>query len=237
MNEQPITELDIDLRDTLAERIENLNVSAEVQIELAVKTRDAATILAAASALHELGRPALLGHNRIQEAIATIPAVRATGTHLNVAMIGPLQTNKINQMLRVCDELATVDHAALVDALAPRTERAGHDHFPVWVQVNVSGESSKSGCLPEQAAQLVDRCEEAGLAVQGLMTVGLNSDDFEAVAKGYRLLAQLRDQIALDYPHVQGLSMGMSGDYELAIGEGATRVRLGTTVFGPRPAR
>jgi uncharacterized pyridoxal phosphate-containing UPF0001 family protein len=106
----------------------------------------------------------------------------------------------------------------------------------VLIQVNVSGAASKFGVTPAEAVGLLrDVAKRDRLAVGGFMTVGLNSDDAEQVRAGYRLLRQLRDQardgMGLALPV---LSMGMSGDMELAVAEGATLVRVGSAVFGPR---
>jgi hypothetical protein len=108
----------------------------------------------------------------------------------------------------------------------------------VFVQVNVSGETSKFGVAPDRTVALVRQV--AGhdrLRVAGLMTIGLNSEDAGRVRTGYRRLRELRDELRDSGVDAPTLSMGMTGDLELAIAEGSTMVRLGTAVFGRRPAR
>lgn len=177
---------------------------------------------------------ALIGENRVQEVTSKAPQLR--GVLHEKHLIGPLQKNKINAVLAPAagvDCVETVDSVELAGALDQRVEPAKGDGavLDVMIQVNVSGEPSKSGVAPEQASELA--AVVAGLPrlrLVGLMTIGLNSPDQVAVRSGYARLRQLRDAL------VPGgeLSMGMSADYPAAIAEGATIVRLGSAVFGPR---
>ena len=142
-----------------------------VTLELAVKTRTPEECRAAATALAEAGLPILLGHNRVQEARATVDAIREVpGARLH--LIGPLQSNKINHALACVDAIESLDSpvfAAQIDARAPGP-------FPVFVEVNVSGEATKHGCAPADVARLIDTVEaSAHLQLSGFMTVGLNS--------------------------------------------------------------
>lgn len=213
-----------------------------VELQLAVKTRSPEQCRAAALVLADLGQPVLLAHNRVQEAVATVDAIRQV-PRARLALIGPLQSNKINQALRCVDSVDTVDRLDLVAKLdaraAPGAIRAIDARpLPVMVQVNVSGEATKSGCLPGQASAIVDAVAGSqNLRLAGLMTVGLNSMDEAPVRAAYADLRALRDSTAarLDVPERDlELSMGMSGDLEWAIMEGATIVRLGTAIFGAR---
>lgn len=211
--------------------------SDEVTLELAVKTRTAPVCQEAAQALADRGLPVILGHNRVQEAQATEEAIRhVPGARIH--LIGPLQTNKINHALACADLVETVGSPALVDALGLRAQRAGMK-VPVYVQVNTSGEPSKHGCSPQDAPCLVEAVELCpSLRLEGFMTVGLNADDEGAVRRSYALLRAIRDRSSerLAVPESDlALSMGMSADLEWAIAEGATLVRVGTDVFGPRP--
>lgn len=198
---------------------------ASVTLLLATKTMPAEVILTALRS-----GATLIGENRVQEitekaeALAVVPHT----THL----IGHLQRNKVGAVLPFIDCLQSLDSADL----AIRFERRLAENEPdrvlqVMVQVNVSGESTKSGTAPQETAELVAAVRECShLQLTGLMTIGLNSPDETAVRQGYAQLRQLRDEL------VPGgeLSMGMSGDLEAAITEGATIVRVGSAVFGGR---
>lgn len=220
---------------TAIERVRNAEQQSgrtpgSVRILLATKTQPAGLIrqVFALPQAHGL----LRGENRVQELVAKGPDLADLGvrTHL----IGPLQSNKINAALRWVDTVESVASLELAEALAKRLEPGRV--LDVMVQVNVSGESSKSGVGADQALGLAEQVAAVpGLRLTGLMTIGANSDDESRVRAGYAQLAQLRDQA-----HSAGLgaelelSMGMSNDLEWAIAEGATVVRLGTAVFGPR---
>ncbi|GAA1984506.1 YggS family pyridoxal phosphate-dependent enzyme [Isoptericola halotolerans] len=219
----------------------------EVRLLLATKTQDAGTVLAAIAAATDLAAsrgddgPVLIGENRVQELVAKAPALAdlVAAGRVEVHMIGNLQRNKINQMLPTVTGLETVDTTALADALALRAVRAGRA-LDVMVQVNVSGEESKSGAEPAQAGALALHVAALdGLQLTGFMTIGARTDDEAAVRAGFARLRSIRDDVvASGAPGTGGareLSMGMSGDLGLAVAEGATIVRVGTGVFGARP--
>ncbi|WP_129337465.1 YggS family pyridoxal phosphate-dependent enzyme [Cellulomonas endophytica] len=181
--------------------------------------------------------PVLLGENRVQELVAKAPAL-GPGPEWHV--IGPLQSNKVNAALRWAACVESVADEDLADRLARRCEATGRT-LDVLVQVNVSGEATKHGVAPGDALALARHV--AGLAplrLRGLMTVGARSDDPAVVRAGYARLRALRDAVLGSGLPGTGaaheLSMGMSGDLEAAVLEGATVVRLGTAVFGARPA-
>lgn len=205
---------------------------ADVSILLAAKTMPAPVVRAAV-----LAGAGLLGQNRVQELVEIAPQLTdlAPTWHL----IGRLQSNKVNAALRWADAVQSVDTVELAGALSRRCERADRD-LEVWVQVNVSAEPTKGGVDPAAAVDLAAAL--AGLPrlrLAGLMTIGARSSDAGLVRAGYARLRALRDElVASGVPGTAaatGLSMGMSGDLELAIAEGATLVRVGSAVFGPRP--
>jgi pyridoxal phosphate enzyme (YggS family) len=210
----------------------------DVTLELAAKTRTPETCREAARALAERGLPVVLGHNRVQEALSTAPAIREV-PGASIHLIGPLQKNKINHALNCVDLVETVASRELVEELDIRASR-NCMKLQVFLQVNTSGEPSKHGCSPEDVPSLVEAVElSPSLRLEGFMTVGLHSDDEAAVRRSYMRLRELRDdaaeRLAVAESDLQ-LSMGMSQDLEWAIAEGATVVRVGTAVFGPRPA-
>lgn len=208
-----------------------------VEVELAVKTRTVEQISAAATALLEAGRPALLAHNRVQEAAAQVAQLRARfGGDLQLSLIGPLQSNKVNQALRCFDVIETVASLRLAAALSQRLSDG--QLLPVFIQVNTSGEETKSGVSPTEAISLARSVAQLPhLQVRGFMTIGAHTTDYQRIRRSFAALRELRDE-ALDCRELSQagqLSMGMSSDFRLAIAEGATRIRVGSTVFGARP--
>jgi pyridoxal phosphate enzyme (YggS family) len=165
-----------------------------------------------------------VGENRVQEAAAKIPALR----HLSLTwhMVGHLQTNKAKTTLELFDIIQSMDSLRLAEVLSRHAERA----VPVLLEVNVAGEASKFGFSPQEilpAAEAVARLPH--LDVRGLTTVAPLVSDLEEVRPVFRELRRLRDALGL-----AELSMGMSDDFEVAIEEGATMVRIGRAIFGER---
>jgi pyridoxal phosphate enzyme (YggS family) len=220
----------------------------DVRLLLATKTQDAATVLEAVDAAAGLAaaagdpRPVLVGENRVQELVAKAPdlAGLVAAGRLEVHMIGHLQRNKANQLLATASCLQTVDSLDLAAALSARCARDGRE-LAVMVQVNVSGEATKSGVGPEDAATLAAQVAALpGLRLTGFMTIGARAEDDAVVRTGFARLRAVRDAVvaggAPGTADARELSMGMTGDLELAVAEGATIVRVGTAVFGARPA-
>lgn len=219
----------------------------EVRVLLATKTQDAETVLSGVRAALDLAdaagddRPVLVGENRVQELVAKAPALaELVGSgRVEAHLIGHLQKNKVNQVLAAATAVDSVDSAALARALSTRCERDGRS-LDVLVQVNVSGEDSKSGVAPDDAAALAAEVAGLpGLRLTGFMTIGARSDDEALVRAGFARLRGIRDEVlasgAPGTATARELSMGMTGDLELAVAEGATVVRVGTAVFGARP--
>ena len=195
-----------------------------------VKTLPAETLAAAVA----LGLKDL-GENRVQEAEGHQHSVPRTAARWH--MIGHLQRNKAGRALELFDVLHCIDDLDLANAVAQRAAGAGR-RVQTLLEVNVSGESTKFGVSPEAAVALAEDVERlAALEVVGLMTVGAPVERSEQARAGFARLRELRDAIAqrLARP-LPELSMGMSGDYEVAVEEGATMVRVGTALFGARGA-
>ena len=153
-----------------------------------------------------------------------------------IHLIGPLQSNKINHALACVDAIESLDSPALASKIDARSTGT----LPVFVEVNVSGETTKHGCAPTDVSELIDAVEaSAHLQLTGFMTVGLNSPIEADVRAAYAQLRDIRDEAAARLGVEESdlaLSMGMSRDLEWAIAEGATIVRLGTAIFGERRA-
>src|SRR3546814_421824 len=153
------------------------------------------------------------------------------------SMIGHLQTNKVKDVLRFASEVQSLDRLSLAQALEKRLQVLGR-RIDVLVQVNTSGEASKYGLSPESAMPFLK--ELAGfdcLRIRGFMTLARFTPDKAEVRRCFRLLRAIRDRARDELPQGQlydQLSMGMSSDFEIAIEEGATIIRVGQAVFGPR---
>lgn len=170
-----------------------------------------------------------IGENRVQEILEKAPLLRGDYT---LHCIGQLQTNKVAKVLPHVSMIQSVDRIRLIDYIErylPKDIR-----MPVLVEVNTTGEASKSGCAPSDARQLVERIVEGKrLLLRGFMTVGPLDGDERAVRTAFALLRKTAEDIIDLVPDPQ-LSMGMSNDFEWAIAEGSTMVRIGTLLFGAR---
>lgn len=205
--------------------------AAEVRLLPVSKTIDEAHIrLAYAAGCRELGE------NKPQELAAKAEAMADLGD-LRWCAIGHLQTNKARLVARFAHEFHALDNPRAAAALDRRLQAEGRG-LDVYVQVNTSGEASKWGLAPAQAAAFIRTLPGySALRVRGLMTLAVLSGDAARVRPCFARLRVLRDQLRQDAPAgvaLDGLSMGMSGDYEIAIEEGATVVRVGQAIFGSR---
>ncbi|MGF1467474.1 MAG: YggS family pyridoxal phosphate-dependent enzyme [Sandaracinaceae bacterium] len=172
----------------------------------------------------------VFGENYVQDLVAKAEAL---GDLPDLAwhFIGHLQRNKAKHVARLGATVETVDRVRLAEALDRAVERAGAGPLPVLIQVNVGGEEQKSGCRPDDVAALAAAVRALPrLALQGLMTVPPLGEHPQHARPHFARLRALRDEAGL-----AALSMGMSADREVAVEEGATLVRVGTAIFGPRP--
>jgi len=177
----------------------------------------------------------VFGENRVQEGVRKIEALRPDFPDLSWRLIGRLQTNKAKTAVRYFEEIQSVDRLPLLEILS-REAGASNRRLPVYVEVNVGGEASKGGVEPAGTAALV-RAAIASPAIdlRGLMAVPPFAEDPEASRPYFRKLRALRDRLRDETgSSLPGLSMGMSHDFGVAIEEGATVVRVGTAIFGPR---
>ncbi|QCV95180.1 YggS family pyridoxal phosphate-dependent enzyme [Acidipropionibacterium acidipropionici] len=196
------------------------------------KTRPASAVLEAASA-----GCTRFGENRVQEATGKWEELAEDHPEISWAIIGHLQTNKARQVARFASEFQALDSLRLARELDRRLQNEGRG-IDVLVEINTSGEPQKSGVALDDAVAL---CRQLGafdsLRVRGLMTVGLNSADPSPVGACFQRVVDLQERLRDEAGGVSDwgeLSMGMSGDFELAIAHGATTVRVGQAIFGPR---
>ena len=167
-----------------------------------------------------------VGENYAQDLRAKVAALdAATNASARWHFIGRLQTNKVRSIAENVALWQSVDRPELAAEIAKRAH-----HAAVLVQVNIAGEPQKGGCAPEHAGDLVARCRDLGLVVRGLMCVGPTGPPDDARST-FRALASLADRL-----QVRERSMGMTDDLEVAVREGSTMVRVGTALFGSRPA-
>lgn len=169
---------------------------------------------------------ATVGENYAQEVVAKADAIAAAG--VDVAFIGQLQTNKVRALAPIVTRWATVDRTRLAVEIATRAPGA-----TVMIQVDPLGGSAagKGGCAVADVDDLVAECRRHSLNLDGMMTVGPTSGDPAATAEAFRTTRRLADEHGL-----AECSMGMSGDWELAVELGSTQLRLGTVLFGTRPS-
>lgn len=221
------------MRKMIAENVRAILAALPPGVELvaAAKTRTPVEILEAIEA-----GVRIIGENYVQEASE---ASQAVGRGARWHFIGHLQTNKVKRAVEVFDLVETVDSAGLARAIDKRAAAIGK-RMPVLIEVNSGREPQKSGVRPEDAEKLVrDISVLKNVKVEGLMTMGPFEGDPEDSRPYFRETRKVRDALrALSIPGVEMryLSMGMTNSYRVAIEEGANLVRIGTAIFGPRPA-
>ena len=198
----------------------------------AVKPAPATRLVAVSKTVDEAGVRAalaagqrLFGENRVQEAQGKFPGLKAEFPDLELHLIGPLQSNKTREAMDLFDVIQSLDRIKLADALAAERDK-GAKCPKLFVQVNTGEEPQKAGVLPKDAGALIAYARKLSLPVTGLMCIPPAEDD---AAPHFAFLAKLAQENGLSE-----LSMGMSGDFEMAVRFGATHVRVGTAIFGVR---
>ena len=224
--------------DVSADPAANL-AAIKTEIETALKEAGrapGAVAVTAVSKTHEASRilPALeagqrvFGENRVQEALGKWPALKERFPDIELRLIGPLQTNKAKEAVALFDVIESVDRPKLARILAEEMAKQNR-RLKLYIQVNTGEEPQKAGLAPADVPGFLAQCrDEFGLEIEGLMCIPPAEDD---PAPHFALLAKMAKTLGLS-----GLSMGMSGDYLIAAQLGATNVRIGTAIFGARPA-
>lgn len=193
---------------------------AAVRLVAVSKTFGAEAVLAACAAGQRD-----FGENRVQEAAAKFSEVRARVPDVRLHIIGGLQTNKAREAVRIADVIESLDRPSLADALVAAIQKEGRAPT-LLVQVNIGREPQKGGCDPDRVEGFRDQCEARGLSIAGLMCIPPAEGD---PAPHFAALARLGKRMGLAW-----LSMGMSGDYAVAVAAGSTEVRVGSAIFGSR---
>ena len=173
----------------------------------------------------------IIGENRVQEAREKFKDI---GKEVEWHLIGHLQTNKVKYIFDIFSLIHSVDSLSLAEEIQKRAENKGLE-TDILIEVNLSGEKTKFGILPEKAINFVkDISRFKNINIMGLMTIPPFSESPEDSRKYFKMLRMLRDDIQREGIEMKELSMGMSNDFEAAVEEGATMVRIGTAIFGER---
>lgn len=167
----------------------------------------------------------LFGENKVQEAAGKWPDLRARYDGVELHLVGPLQTNKARQAMELFDVIETLDRPKLARTIARLAEELGHCPR-LFVQVNTGEEEQKAGVLPDEADAFIRECRDLGLTISGLMCIPPQDEE---PSLHFALLARIAARNG-----IEDLSMGMSGDFEKAVAQGATYVRVGSAIFGER---
>ncbi len=210
---------------TVTEKIEQAAAACgrsekDITLIAVSKMHEAEEILPLLQAGHRI-----FGENRVQEAMHKFPALKEQFPDLKLHLIGPLQTNKVRAAVSLFDVIESVDRFELAEKLAVEMEKQSKN-LPCFIQVNTGEEPQKSGITPRETISFVKQCRDLGLNIVGLMCIPPADDE---PAPHFAFLKKLAQEAG-----VKELSMGMSDDYDLAVQQGATFVRVGTALFGQR---
>ena len=217
---------------SIPENLADILARIDAARKAAIKPAPATHLVAVSKTVDETGIRAALaagqrrfGENRVQEAEAKFPQLKREFSDLELHLIGPLQTNKAREAVALFDVIQTLGRPKLAQALAAERDKNGRCPA-LFVQVNTGEEPQKAGVLPKDSGALIAEARALNLPVIGLMCIPPVEDD---AAPHFAFLAKLAADNGLDQ-----LSMGMSGDFEMAVRFGATHVRVGTAIFGSR---
>ena len=179
----------------------------------------------------------IIGENRVQEAETKFAEIPGIASKLTKRLVGHLQSNKINKSLNLFDTVDSVDSLKLADKIGIKALSLNRN-IPILLEVNTSGESNKFGFNPRAIDEILACADVHGIELRGLMTIGPLTADTKQIRKAFIELRKLHEliktQLTKNAEKFTELSMGMSGDFEIAIEEGATMIRLGTILFGAR---
>ena len=206
-----------------------------ITIVAVTKTHPASIILEAQQAGLDT-----IGENRVQEAEDKFSKIAEILPNITKRLVGHLQSNKINKALNLFDTIDSVDSLKLAGKIGRKAVSLNRT-IPILLEVNTSGESAKFGFIPDNIDEMLACFEIQGIEIQGLMTIGPLTSDIKKIRRAFITLRELRNsiknQLIKNVDKFTELSMGMSGDFEIAVEEGATMVRLGTVLFGQRMAK
>ena len=177
-----------------------------------------------------------IGENRVQEAHEKLSQLQINASQCVKRMIGHLQSNKINKALSIFDTIDSIDTVSLAKKISAKIENKDQN-IQTLLEINTSYEQNKFGFLPEDNEGMLESIELTNINVRGLMTLGPNTNNAIEIERSFSRLRKTKETLNKQLPkelQLTELSMGMSGDYEIAIRQGSTMVRLGSALFGSR---
>ena len=177
-----------------------------------------------------------IGENRVQEAHEKLSQLQTNTSQCVKRMIGHLQSNKINKALSIFDTIDSIDTISLAKKISAKIENKDQN-IQTLLEINTSYEQNKFGFLPEDNEGMLESIELTNINVRGLMTLGPNTNNATEIERSFSRLRKTKEKLNKQLPkelQLTELSMGMSGDYEIAIRQGSTMVRLGSALFGSR---
>ena len=223
------------VKERIAEAQQRSGNKTPVKIVAITKTHPASIILD----VRDIGLDTI-GENRIQEAEEKFSLIAEVLPKVTKRLVGHLQSNKINKALNIFDTIDSVDSLKLARKIGNKVKSLDRT-IPILLEINTSREDAKSGFNPNNIDDMLACFEIRGIELQGLMTVGPMTSDINRIREAFITLRKLKESIKNQLPNniekFTELSMGMSGDFEVAVEEGATMARLGTALFGQRMTR
>ena len=217
---------------TITQNLQTLKNSLEdkpqINIVVVTKTRSPEEIQEAIDA-----GATSIGENRVQEAELKFPKIQNI-EKVEKRLIGRLQSNKAKKAIKIFDTIDSVDSLKLSQKISKAAEDLGKKQR-VLLQINSSGENTKAGFTLNSKTEILECIKMSGIKVEGLMTMAPNTKEVDLIAKSFQKTKKLFDELnELENVKMKTLSMGMSGDYLIAVREGSTSIRVGTAIFGPR---
>lgn len=217
---------------TITQNLQTLKSSLEdkpqINIVVVTKTRSPEEIQEAIDA-----GATSIGENRVQEAELKFPKIQNI-EKVEKRLIGRLQSNKAKKAIKIFDTIDSVDSLKLSQKISKAAEDLGKKQR-VLLQINSSGENTKAGFTLNSKTEILECIKMSGIKVEGLMTMAPNTKEVDLIAKSFQKTKKLFDELnELENVKMKTLSMGMSGDYLIAVREGSTSIRVGTAIFGPR---
>lgn len=217
---------------TITQNLQTLKSSLEdkpqINIVVVTKTRSPEEIQEAIDA-----GATSIGENRVQEAELKFPKIQNI-EKVEKRLIGRLQSNKAKKAVMIFDTIDSVDSLKLSQKISKAAEDLGKKQR-VLLQINSSGENTKAGFTLNSKTEILECIKMSGIKVEGLMTMAPNTKEVDLIAKSFQKTKKLFDELnELENVKMKTLSMGMSGDYLIAVREGSTSIRVGTAIFGPR---
>lgn len=219
------------IRENIQQALDSSNRNSSVILIAATKTQNTSTLVDCINngIIH-------IGENRVQEAVGKFEELKKRNIKCVKRMIGHLQSNKINKAITIFDTIDSIDTISLAKKISIKSDKK-NPQIQTMLEVNTGREKNKFGFKPEDQQEMLESIELKNINVVGLMTLGPNTRDLKETTFSFKSLRKIKEnlnrQLSKD-KQLTELSMGMSGDYKIAIEQGSTMIRLGTALFGRR---